>query len=324
MVKKYTILLLTVVLQSVYQKRLIFFIMKPSRQAYILALSAILFWSTIASALKIGLKYAETEVLLFWASLTSIIFFIIYNTVRGNLKKIFNQPIKKYFTSALLGFLNPFLYYLILFKAYNLLNAQEAGTLNYIWPLFLVLLSIVILKHKVHYLSIIAIAISFFGLIIISTQGKVSSLSFTNPTGVALAVGSAFIWALYWIFNMKDPRDIAIKLNLNFIFGLLYIIIYLLYHRTQISLPIQGYIASIYIGLFECGITFLIWLTALQKARNASVISHLVYISPFISLILIQIILKEKILPATIIGLVFIITGIILQEFINKRKKHIR
>ena len=33
------------------------------------------------------------------------------------------------------GFLNPFLYYIILFKAYSLLPAQEALSLNYTWPL---------------------------------------------------------------------------------------------------------------------------------------------------------------------------------------------
>ena len=34
-----------------------------------------------------------------------------------------------------MGLFNPFLYYLVLFKAYDLLEAQEAGTLNYIWPI---------------------------------------------------------------------------------------------------------------------------------------------------------------------------------------------
>ena len=48
-----------------------------------------------------------------------------------------------------MGLHNPFLYYLVLLTAYKLLPAQEAGTLNYIWPLVLVLLSIPLLdKNK--------------------------------------------------------------------------------------------------------------------------------------------------------------------------------
>lgn len=297
--------------------------MNQQRQAYLLALLAVLFWSTIASALKIGLRYADSEVLLFWAAVTSFLFFIAYNLVTRKLKEVFFQPFKRYISSAILGFLNPFLYYLILFEAYDLLKAQEAGTLNYIWPLVLVILSIPLLKQKINYYSIIAIAISFLGLLIISTQGKILTLSFSSPVGVALAVISAFIWALYWIYNIKDKRTISVKLNLNFLFGIVFIIVYLIFKKSELLLPAEGFFAGIYIGLFECGVTFLIWLTALQKAKNTAIISHLVYVSPFISLVLIQIILHEKIIPATIIGLSLIIAGIILQEVINIRKRFI-
>ena len=42
--------------------------------------------------------------------------------------------------AAALGFLNPFLYYVVLFKAYDLLPAQEAQPLNYTWAITLAIL----------------------------------------------------------------------------------------------------------------------------------------------------------------------------------------
>ena len=75
-------------------------------------------------------------------------------------------------TSALLGLLNPFIYYIILLKAYKLLPAQVAQPLNMIWPIILVFLSVPILGQKIPGKSFIALFISFIGVYIISSQGQ--------------------------------------------------------------------------------------------------------------------------------------------------------
>ena len=202
--------------------------MNQQKKAYVFALMAILFWSTMSTAFKLTLQQITVVQLLLFACLSSI---IILFTVLLFQKKLhlFNEiSAKEYRSSAILGLINPFLYYLILFKAYDMLEAQVAGTLNYFWPVVLVLLSIPLLKQKIGAKSIIAILVSFFGIILISTEGRILSLNFSNPTGVGLALSSAFLWALYWIFNMKDKREDVSKLFLNFCFGTLYILIYIL------------------------------------------------------------------------------------------------
>jgi len=93
--------------------------------------------------------------------------------------------------AAALGFLNPFLYYVILFKAYSLLPAQEAQPLNWTWPIMLVLLSIVILKQPIRWVNVLAIVISFSGVLVISTRGDVLAFQFTNLPGALLALGSS-------------------------------------------------------------------------------------------------------------------------------------
>jgi len=115
-------------------------------------------------------------------------------------------------SSALLGLINPFLYYLILLKAYQLLPAQVAQPLNMIWPIILVFLSIPILRQKIKIKSFLALFISFTGVYIISSQGKPFNPVNTNLPGVLLATGSSFFWALYFILNVKDKRDEAVKL----------------------------------------------------------------------------------------------------------------
>ncbi|MBN2175366.1 MAG: DMT family transporter [Bacteroidales bacterium] len=288
--------------------------MTNQSRAYMFAIAAILCWSTIASAFKITLRFVNFLQLLLLASVfsTVILFLILIIQKKiGLIKKTTRTDMLK---SAMMGFLNPFMYYVILLKAYSLLKAQEAGTLNYIWPITLVLLSIPLLKQKISWLSILAVIISFTGIIIISTEGHLLHLEFKNPLGVALALGSSVFWALYWILNIKDHRDEALKLSMNFLFGTVYIFFLVLIFSDFNSISWKGVAGSLYIGFFEMGLTYFLWLKALQLSVNTARVSNLVYLSPFISLIIIQIALKEMILLSTIAGLVFIVGGILLQQ----------
>ncbi len=288
-------------------------------KAYLLALLAVLFWSTMSSAFKITLRYIDYDQLLLWTSLSGIAGLFIINRFGKSPLKLKDITRKHIFTSAILGLLNPFLYYLILFKAYDLLEAQIAGTLNYIWPVTLVLLSIPLLGQKIRWLSILAILISFFGLVIISTHGDLLGFKVANPLGVALAVGSSIFWALYWIINLKDDREETGKIMLNLVFGFFYIFLYLLFLKGFEAPDIRGIAGAVYIGLFEMSITFVIWLKALQYSINTAKVSNLIYLSPFIALFVIRFTVGEEIYTATIIGLVFIIAGIILQQFVNEK-----
>ncbi|MFH1159654.1 MAG: DMT family transporter [bacterium] len=292
--------------------------MKNQRKAYLFALSAILCWCTIGSATKLSLRYIDFVQLLLFSNLVAVL--VLFCTLWGqkNLALLASFSRRAWFRSAFLGLLNPFLYYIVLFVAYDLLQAQEAGTLNYIWPILLVLLSIPLLHQKISLWSIAAILISFTGLFIISTHGDILGLSFSSPLGVLLAFGSAVFWALYWILNMKDPRDDVAKLFLNFLFGFLYILIVYL-ARAEFSIPSwQGIAGSVYLGIFEMGLTFLLWLRALSYSVTTAKVSNLIYISPFLSLIIIRFAVGETILVSTVTGLVFIVAGIILQQYLRK------
>jgi uncharacterized membrane protein YwaF len=60
-----------------------------------------------------------------------VLFFILL--AQGKLGQLKTYTKQQYLNSAILGFLNPFFYYVILFKAYELLLAQEAQPLNQTW-----------------------------------------------------------------------------------------------------------------------------------------------------------------------------------------------
>lgn len=290
-------------------------------KAYIFAILTVLLWSTIGAALKLTLDYVNFEELVFYATLVSLIALSIILFAQKKTKHLKTLNKKDIFSSAIMGFLNPFLYYLVLIKAYSILQAQEVVVLNYLWPIVLVLLSIPLLGQKIGTKSIIAIFISFAGSYIVATKGEVLNISFTDYLGVSLASGSAIIWALYWIFNLRDRREEVSKLFLNFFFGFVYILIYMLLF-SEIRIPsVEGIIGVSYAGLFEMGLTFVFWLKALQLSSTTAKVTNLIFLAPFISLLVINIAVGEKIMPSTLIGLVFIIGGIVLQRYSGRRQK---
>ncbi len=297
--------------------------MKQQHQAYLYALLAIMFWSTMGTAFKLSLGYMSPPLLLLFSSLTAFIFLGIFILVTGKIRLLKTISRRDVLYSALMGLFNPFLYYIVLFKAYSMIQAQEAVALNYIWPVMLVVFSILFLKQKVGLISLIAILISFSGTFIIATQGNLSAFRFTNPLGALLATGSSLFWAAFFVFNMKDKREAYSKMFLNFFFGCVYIIVWNLFAGTLQIPPIKGLIGSIYIGIFEMGLTFVLWLTALNLSSTTAKVSNLVYLSPFISLLLVSFFIGEKILLSTMVGLAVIVAGILLQQFDKARKKDV-
>src|SRR3989344_8578145 len=111
--------------------------METQSQAYIYAISAVLIWSTVASAFKISLRYLDALQLLLYSSLVSVVILFAIMLIQNKIKLLKMYSKKDYLHSALLGFLNPFLYYIVLFKAYSLLPSQEAQPLNYAWAIML-------------------------------------------------------------------------------------------------------------------------------------------------------------------------------------------
>ena len=114
--------------------------MQNQKKAYMYGIVTVLFWSTVATAFKLSLRYLDHFQLLLYSSIVSILVMSIILILQGKISLIFSYTKRQYVRSILLGFLNPFLYYTVLFKAYDLLPAQEAQPLNYTWAITLVVL----------------------------------------------------------------------------------------------------------------------------------------------------------------------------------------
>ncbi len=284
------------------------------RRATLYALVAVLAWSTVATAFKLGLRHLDHYQLLFLANIFSLLALGSVLLVTGQWRQMGELSPLQLGRAAVLGLLNPFLYYLVLFKAYALLPAQIAQPLNYTWALTLSLLSVPLLKQRLTWRDAIGGVVCYLGVVVISTGGHVRSLQVASPLGVTLALGSTVIWALYWLGNTRFSRD---EFRIDPVLGLFLAFAFSLVPVTavtalfsEMSFPAAGVWAGAYVGAVEMGFTYVLWLAAMRLTTSTAKIANLIFLSPFLSLIFIHFVLGEHIVPATLIGLVFIVGGL--------------
>lgn len=293
--------------------------MKDNNKAILYVSITVLSWATVASAFKLALSSLTYYELLLIASFTALIAFAIILTFRKRwfLLRSVNRGQWRMF--AIAGMLNPTMYYLVLFKSYELLPAQIAQPINYMWPVVLSVMLAIFARQRIPAVKFAGMAISLAGVAVISVgPGQLTGVGL-SVLGLTLGIGSAFVWATYWLINrMNAETDQIMSLFLNFLFGTIYLLMIAPFMKIEIS-SLQGVLAAVYSGLFEMTIPFIFFGIALKKTDNPALINHLCYLSPFLSLFIIHLILGESIYSTTYTGLALIVGGLLFNEYIGKR-----
>lgn len=282
-------------------------------KAYVFALTASLLWGSSASIVKLLLKNLNNIQILLYVSLFASIALFIIVVFQKKLSIIKNYKIKDYLRFAYMGFIGVFMYYFFLYLALYYLKAQEAFIINYLWPIMIVVFAVPILGEKITIKKIIAIIISFIGVVIIATQGNIQQLHFAKPLGVIFAIIAAISYGLFSVLGKKQNDDKTTSMMFYYIFTFIY---------TFIAVMIFGFIPHVtalqltgllWMGLFTSGGAFLLWFLAL-KYGDTTKIANIAFLTPFFSLVYIYFLLHEKIQIYSIIGLIFICIGIFIQN----------
>ena len=288
--------------------------MTRDRKALLLGLAAVLLWSTVATAFKLALRELDVFQLVAYAVLVSALALLLLVVKQGKLallKEYARDHLSFYLVLALL---NPLLYYLVLLRAYDLLPAQQAQPINYTWAITLALLAVPLLGQKLSGRDVLAIVMGYGGVVIIATRGNLLDMQFDSLEGVILALASTVLWALYWLLSTRNPRDPVASLCLNFLLAAPCALIICATFSTLVLPSLRAAMAAAWIGLFEMGVTFALWSTALRLASGVARIGNLIFLSPLISLVLIASVLGEVIHPATLVGLALILPAVLLQQ----------
>ncbi|MEL7586201.1 MAG: DMT family transporter, partial [Prolixibacteraceae bacterium] len=265
-----------------------------------------------------SLSYFE---MLLVASLSALFIFGAVLTVQRKWRQVRHFSLKEWRWFALVGLLNPAIYYLILFRSYELLPAQVAQPINYSWPVLLLIVLAVFASRPIPPLKYLGMAMSLLGVVFISFgPGGLKGISFSVP-GLLLAFLSAFLWAGYWTLKtMNTKTDHVLALFMIFLFGSAYLLLGTLFTEVDLQSS-EGLLAGICVGAFEMAIPFIFFGAAIRDTNNPALINQMCYLAPFLSLFLIHRFLGEQIYISTYLGLFLIVFGIMFNEYLIKAFK---
>lgn len=292
--------------------------MDDSRQAWLFAAITVALWSTVATAFELGLRVLSPAALLAGANLVAVLALALITTVRGDLGRALLLPAREHGRALGMGLLNPALYYLVLFEAYDRLPGQVAQPLNYTWAITLSLLAVPFLGQRIGRGELSAMLVAWAGVAVIASGGDLSGTRAADPLGVTLALASTLIWSAYWLLATRDPREPVGALLLNFTYALPFTMLIAVMVPGRFVPGALAFGAMLWVGLAEMAISFVLWLLAMQRARSTAAISSLIFLSPFLSLLLLAWVAGETIRPATPVGLCLIVVGIMLQRRLQR------
>jgi drug/metabolite transporter (DMT)-like permease len=286
--------------------------MHISKKSYIYVLLAVIFWSSAASVSKLLLNSMDNLQVLFFISLISTISLLIIVTFQKKVTEIKKYNFKDYCYFAAMGLIGVFLYFLLFFTSMTIVSVQEAFIVNYTWPIWMVIFALLLTKEKITYKKIFVIIIGFIGVCIVITKGDILILSKLNITGDIFAFCGAILYGLFSVIGKKNNRDTVTSMMFYYGFSTIYAFFIIILFSSIPLLTINELAGLIWLGVFACGLAFVFWFKAI-KSRDTSEMSNIIFLTPFISLVFIYLLIGEIILISSIIGLLLIIFGIYLN-----------
>jgi drug/metabolite transporter (DMT)-like permease len=209
-----------------------------------------------------------------------------------------------------LGVYGLFAYHFLLFIALRHAPPVEANLVNYLWPLFIVVLAPVVLPGVALRLPhVLAALLGFAGAAIAIAGGR--ELSGTLAWGYLPALAAAFIWATY---SLLTKRVAAFPTTAIGLFGLVSGALSLLCHvalEPAVSLQARDWALLAVLGLGPLGASFFLWDKAL-KLGDARHIGILSYITPLASTALLLVVSGRPFSWSIAVATVMIISAAVM------------
>jgi drug/metabolite transporter (DMT)-like permease len=287
--------------------------MAQTKQGYFYLILTILLWSATPAVAKLALGELNNFQLLFYTSIVGVISLFLVNLFQGKFSRLKTYTKEDYLKMFGMGILGIFLYYLFYYGAIAAAPAGKVNVINYLWPVFIIIFSIPILKEKFNYKTLLAIFISFFGAFIAFTNGDISMFNLRNSFGYILAAIGAACYGLFSVYGKKLEYD---KFTSMFFY---YLSATILIVPTSIAVSgfiiprsIETIIAILALGGVMNSITFVFWFKAL-KSGDTHKTANFVYLVPFLAMVWTYFLNNESFSYFSVIGLALIVSGIIIQ-----------
>ena len=276
-------------------------------------ITTILCWSATPAIAKLALAEMDNFQLLFYTTIVGFFSLFLLNLFLGKLRLLKAFTFRDYLTMSGIGFIGIFLYHIFFFGSFMFAPAGQANVLNYLWPVFVIIFAILVLKEKYNYKTILAVILSLFGAAIVISGNNPFVFDNQYIKGYLLASIGAICYGFFSVLGKKYLYDKYLSMLIYFFSAAVIII--------PVSLMVSGFVipksivtltAIMILGGLMNSIIFVFWFKALSLGHTHQ-IANLIYAVPFLAMIWTYFLNDEQLAESSLIGLGLIVTGIIVQ-----------
>jgi drug/metabolite transporter (DMT)-like permease len=168
-----------------------------SRTATLIGLTAILMWSLLAVMTVATGKIPAFQLAAMTFAIGAVTCALTW-IGRGDVSKMLRQPL----VAWIVGVGGLFGYHALYFLALRFAPPAEAGLLNYLWPLLIVLFSSLLPGERLALHHIIGAVLGLAGTVLLFA-GNASGFSPHQVPGLIAAFVAAFVWAAYSVLSRR-------------------------------------------------------------------------------------------------------------------------
>jgi drug/metabolite transporter (DMT)-like permease len=286
------------------------------------AFLAVFLWGTMGTTIKLIVTRVDSFTVAVYTGLFATIALFLYLIMTKKTKELIKELKKHYLFFVIVGIIGLGVQQIFYLKAFQLLPASQVVIVFYLYPLFMIILSGLILKEKTSLTSMFFVLLGFFGVYILVSNGTFIKLYINN--GLIFTLFASLSWGLFSVLIKLRKVNAEISMFLFNLFGLIFLIALVPLFGFNCYITLTETLGIIYLALIPTALAFVLWNKALYLTR-ISICSNISLLTPLFSLVIISLVLKEKINFNQIIGLVIILVSVFLNiNFGNKQESNLK
>ena len=282
------------------------------KKQYLYAFGAIGFWCTTTTVSKLLLHSFTTMQVLALTSAIAAAFLLVVNGFKGNLKKLQTYTVRDFLITSGVGLLGTFGYDALLYMGIDRLMASQAMIINYLWPMMAVVAGSVLLKEKMTIRKMIAVAMSFVGVAIVTSNGSLAGFLGSSLEGALCCMLAAVSYGLFVALNKRLSYDPMVSMMLYYTQSALIAFVLVLICGDFPVMDGVALLGFLWIGIGCHAIGYVSWALAMKHGETAKV-ANLAYVTPFLAMVVAHFVLGDPITVWSVGGLAVIVAGIFLQ-----------
>ena len=207
-----------------------------------------------------------------------------------------------------------------LFNSFLYMDAGLASTVLFIYPIFVAIIMALFFKEKNSIITILSIIFAFIGVVLLYESDGANVSNF----GIFLVIVSSLCYAIYIVIINQYLKISALKVTFySMLFCTITILIHSFFDSSLNIMPLVNFnmwFYTIFLALVPTIISLLFLIKAIQLIGSTSA-SILGALEPLTAVLIGVYVFNEKITFWLVIGIVFILLGVILivlKDYIDK------